>query len=314
MRPRRDYPSVRMPRAIHLYDPVLDRDTTPLRPPDDGPEHALLPVTDDWISAVRVGTRLRMMPGLFSLHAWGESGLRAAVLSRSDWPVVLHVSRPLGRSAARLIRWLSNHQAVQARAFTPLLRQHAISLGMVASRCTVAEPRCERRHWTASEGRSLRAALGLRETDRVALLPGSEQRGSGHLQALASAVLVHVLEPRLRVLTWGAGPGIDRVRDAARRLGYPRMLVVAADRRPACRFDELLPAADVLLVGDGAAPPLLPIMQALASDVPALLPPTAPLESLRPFSSARFAEDARPRARAWQLEQWLARAPAPDAA
>lgn len=291
-----------MPRVIHLFDPRLDLDTAALRASHDGLEQTLMPVTEDWINALRVGMRLRTMPGLFSLHVWSESGLRAAVLSRGAWPVVLHVSRPLGRTAARLVRWLANQQGVQVRAFTPALRQHAISLGMVASRCSVVEPRCEPARWSEAQRLALRQSLGVAASDRVVLLPGAEQRGSGHLHALWSAVLVHVLDARLRVLTWGAGPGIERVRDAARRLGYPRMLVVARDRLPGCRFDELLPAADRVLVGDDTAPPLTAIQQSLASGVPTLLPPIPALRSFLRHPAAVVAEEASARGLASRLQ------------
>jgi len=296
-----------MPRVIHLFDPQHDLDSATLRPARSSDEQRLVPVTDDWISALRVGTRLRYTRGLFSLHVWSESGLRAAALSRGEWPVVLHVTRPMSPQAARLVRWLSNHQSLQAKALDPLLRQHAVELGIAESRCGLHEPRIRSPRLSVGDRASLRAALGLSHDDRVALLPGAETRGSGHLHALWAAVLVHVLDPRLHVLSWGAGPAADRVRERARRLGYPSMLRVATDRAPHATFDDLLTAADVALVGDGDAPPLVSIAQALADDLPVLLPPTPRFESFRGHPRAVFSSGAGARTLARTLHNWLQR-------
>lgn len=298
-----------MPRVIHLFDPQHDLDSSVLRPARSSDESQLIPVTDDWISALRVGTRLRYTRGLFSLHVWSESGLRAAVLSRGEWPIVLHVTRPMSRQAARLVRWLSNHQRLQVRALNPVLRQHAVSLGVAESRCGLHEPRIRAPRRPDADRAALRgtmrAALGLAEHERVALLPGAETRGSGHLHALWAAVLVHVLDRRLRVLSWGAGPSTERVRERARRLGYPSMLRIATDRMPRVPLSDLLAATDVVLVGDGDAPPLVPVVEALAEDLPVLLPPTARFDFLRDHPRAVFAPDSGARAMAQALHQWL---------
>jgi hypothetical protein len=296
-----------MPRVIHLFDPRHDLDSAALRPAQSTDEHQLLPVTDDWISALRVGTRLRYTRGLFSLHVWSEPGLRAAVLSRGKWPIVLHVTRPMSPGAARLVRWLANHQSLQAKALDPMLRQHAIELGIADSRCGLHEPRIRNARRSVIDRDALRAALGFANDDRVALLPGAEVRGSGHLDALWAAVLVHVLDPRLRVLSWGAGPDTDRVRDRARRLGYPTMLRIATNRIPRVPFADLLAAADFLLVGDDEAPPLVSIAQALADDLPVLLPSAARFESLRGHPRAVFACGADPRSMAQLVHDWLER-------
>ena len=100
--------------------------------------------------------------------------------------------------------------------------------------------------------------------------------------------ILHVTDERYRVLLWGRGPRADAAAGLGRKLRQPG-LVIVADRvlgRPV-EFEELMPAADAMLVtAQGPVSPL-PVGTAMAAGVPVISAETPLLRELG--AAGRFA-------------------------
>ena len=279
-------------------DPLGDRETAPLRAAL--PADQVLHLRADWIDAARVAWRLRRHEtSSRTLHAWSEAGLRAALLSPKDWPIVYHLSSGPSRPAAGLLRLIDSGRLLHVRAFPDVLRHRAVQIGLTPSRCDVDPPDVHvLRSALASTAQreAIRRALQINPSDIALLLPGPETLHSGHRQAAWASALVHVLDARYRLVTWGAGTQNERLRRFVRGLGHAALLSVARDRLPDCDWKDLLPAADAVLCGEGRNPSIMQIAGAAATGATVIAADTPPLRSIaRLTDGVRFATSAKPR-------------------
>jgi glycosyltransferase involved in cell wall biosynthesis len=117
--------------------------------------------------------------------------------------------------------------------------------------------------------RPLRQELGLGETDLVLLAPGESTRAAGHRDALWVASILHVLDPRWRLLIWGRGPDTDLLVRLAAKFHQPALLcVVERKLNRSVAFEELVSAADMVLFAPRAAPQVLPLLMCMAGGLP----------------------------------------------
>lgn len=120
----------------------------------------------------------------------------------------------------------------------------------------------------------LRDALGCAKDDRILFLPGESTRAADHRLAVWAGSILHVLDPRYRILIWGRGDQVDSMRRLAMAQRQPRMLVVAESAlRRRVEMEELFPAADVALVTPRSPIPLLPVAACLSAAIPTLATP-----------------------------------------
>lgn len=154
-------------------------------------------------------------------------------------------------------------------ATTAVQRRRLISQGIPAPRCDVIPPPVDLYPALSAEPEHIvRSSLGLSPEDHVILAPSESNRSAGHLLALHAVSILHVLDPRCRMLIWGRGQAAGRLERLARLLRQPRLLVSAEPRlgRP-IEFERLVRLADLALI----ASPQLPAM-ATAMCMAAALP------------------------------------------
>src|SRR5436189_224261 len=72
----------------------------------------------------------------------------------------------------------------------------------------------------------LRAQLGFSPSDHVMLAAGESTRASNHRLAAWAGSILHVLNPRHRLLLWGKGPMCESVIRFTNRLRRPNFLSV----------------------------------------------------------------------------------------
>jgi glycosyltransferase involved in cell wall biosynthesis len=108
--------------------------------------------------------------------------------------------------------------------------------------------------------------LGLRPENRVILAVGESTRAADHERAVWAASILHVLDPRHKLLLCGRGDRAGAAAELGRKLGQPK-LVITADPS-SVSYEELLSVADVglLTASEPVAP--LPVVVTMAAGVP----------------------------------------------
>lgn len=226
------------------------------------------PIAGAGVSAVR---RVRNRPprGRDFIHAFGTRALTVAAIGGGGGPTVF---TPDDAPTKRQLGWLRavmTYRNVQVLCPSGALHRRFVEGGIPVGRCHVVWPGVDFSRIRKRRDVELRAALGFDEADRVLLLVGESTRASGHAEALWAAAILHVLDPRWKVLAWGRGPRTDALVHFALSQKQAS-LVSIAERRLGRRmeFEELYPAADVLMVTPTKPVATLPIAMAMASGLP----------------------------------------------
>ena len=153
-------------------------------------------------------------------------------------------------------------------ATTAAMERCLVRQGIPASRCDVVPPAVDLALLSKPRDEQLRLRLGISSDDRIVLAPGESTRAAGHVLALHSTSILHVLDPRCRLLIWGRGPAVQRLERLARALHQPRALIVAESKLGhSIEFERLVPLADLALLAAPAAP-AMPIAMCMAAGIP----------------------------------------------
>jgi glycosyltransferase involved in cell wall biosynthesis len=116
-----------------------------------------------------------------------------------------------------------------------------------------------------------RNELVISDEHFVLLAPGESTRVAAHERAAWVGSILHVTDERYRVLLWGRGPRLDVAAELGDKLRQPGLVVVAGRvLKRSVEFEELLPAADALLVTPVGPAPLLPVAMAMSAGVPVI--------------------------------------------
>lgn len=159
------------------------------------------------------------------LHAFGPRALLALAAVGCQPIIYSPPSDEPTRRAARL-RWIGRFRQI-AVACTSLAgcRQMAAS-GIAAQQCRVIPPPVG----VIANGQLSRQQLGLRDEDRVLLAVGESTHASRHRLAIWTAVILHFLDRRYRLLLWGRGPQAEQAHRFAAALKQPDLCVFAEQR------------------------------------------------------------------------------------
>jgi len=214
------------------------------------------------VAALRLGRG----PTFDVVHAWDRSTLIAA--TRGEAPVIYSLSD----SAARLpagFRAQMMYRQVHLVSTTHAGRAACMRRQMPPDRCHVISPPVDFGSIRQGRNEAFRQALGLGPEELAILVP-EEPAGAGrHGLALHIVSILHVLEPRYRILLWGRGEHVAACGRLARKLKQPK-LIVQAERQLGRRveFEELLSAADMALVTARQAEPAYPMALCMAAGLP----------------------------------------------
>ncbi|HZL36451.1 MAG TPA: glycosyltransferase [Tepidisphaeraceae bacterium] len=215
---------------------------------------------------------LGMRPEAFDLiHAWDDRALQATMLAFGQGVVFSPIQRPSPTSLAWL-RLAITQRELRVVCATAAQQRGLETVGIRNEYLSLIRPGIDPGHARIRRDRSLRRALGFADDDYVLLPAGESTRAAGHRDAVWAASILHVLDPRYRVLLWGQGDQTPRLERLAEKLRQPGLLVNAQralGRR--VEFEELLGAADVALHTPSAIGPELPIATAIAAGLPTVL-------------------------------------------
>lgn len=236
------------------------------------------------------------------IHAFDVPSLIAACAGPS--PVLFSPSGPPA-VAPGVLRAAMVYRNGTAIANTAALQRKLIALGVPGPRCDAIPPPVELSEAARRSDAALRAALGVAHDDRIILAPGESTRSAGHILALHAVSILHVLDPRCRLLVWGRGPTLPHLRHLAKNLRQPNVLVIA-DERLGRRigFEQLLNAADLALITSSGVTPSMPVAMCMAAGLP-IVAGAAPVASelLADGRTASVAPKRAPRLIAQRLLQ-----------
>jgi len=196
------------------------------------------------------------------IHAFGPAALTAA--SVLGGRIVYTPAEMPTLRAARWLRAIADHRNVQVICPTDTMRRFFVERGLPIERCHLIRPGVEFGKVKGRRNDILRASLGFFPSDHVMLAAGESTRASNHRLSAWAGSILHVLDPRHRLLVWGKGPMSDSVIRFADRLDRPGYLTVARH----LWFEELLPATDTVLVTPTAPSATLPIAICMAAGLP----------------------------------------------
>jgi glycosyltransferase involved in cell wall biosynthesis len=222
----------------------------------------------DWRSVWAAARTLRRRTEFDIVHTWSGRALLAAALALR--PRIIHTPPPeLPRSSAQWVRAIMACRNVHLAVPTSAMQRALFGIGIEPERCCAIPPGVDFASVRRRRDRELRAALGLGEEDYVLLAAGESTPAAGHTDATWAAGILHVLDPRYRLLLWGRGEQADAVLSFDRRIQHPGTLVVAQQRLGRrVEFEDLLPAADMIVNSATGATAALPLLIAMASGLP----------------------------------------------
>ena len=211
---------------------------------------------------------LRKLARQFDLiHAWDERGVVAAALSGMS-KIIFTAPPKLSRRGPAILRRVARRSELHIVASTPTQHSMLIANGLSPDRCQLIRPPAKLDNGGVARA-SLREQLGIRDDDFVILAPGESTRASAHERAVWTGSILHVVDERYRVLLWGRGARIDTAAGLGTKL-HQKNLVIVAERALGreVEFDNLLCAADALLVCAEGATETLAVALAMKAGVP----------------------------------------------
>ena len=212
---------------------------------------------------------LRREAGAYNIiHAWGQTALTAAALAGTG-PLLYSPMNFLDRRGVAWLRAVMSCRDVHVVCSSATQRRACVEHGVPIDRCHLIHPGVDFSRVRRRRDPALRQALGLADGDYVMLAAGESTRAAAHDHAVWAGSILHELDPKWKVLLWGRGIALGRAVNLAADLGQPDLIRVAEPQlgRPV-DFEELLPAADAVLVPSIGPVPTLPIAISMAAALP----------------------------------------------
>ncbi|HEX8521406.1 MAG TPA: glycosyltransferase [Tepidisphaeraceae bacterium] len=230
------------------------------------------------------------------VHAFSAAGLTAAALA-GNVALVFTPSPAVRPGTVRWLRAVQAYRRVEVVCPTSTLRRVLVEHGIGAGTVHLIRPAVDFSRVRKRRDVELRARLGFGDGDRVILAAGESTRPAAHGDAAWAAGILHVADARYKLLLWGRGPQIGQVADYRARWPMPDLISVAEERLGrAVEFEELLPAADMIMVTARGPVATLPIAMGMASGLPIVSTVTYTVsELLEDRHTALMAPGGKPR-------------------
>lgn len=201
------------------------------------------------------------------IHAWGPRALSFAALG-THLPIV-YTPRPVPKhNDIRWVRAVSAYRRVHAIFATSTQRRMHIERGMSPERCQVVRPGVDFSGIKRRRDPALRKRFGFNNDDRVLYACGESTRAANHRDTVWAFAILHLLDPRYKLLLSGRGEAVGSVRHFVSRSPLSGAVAFANDQLPDVSLEALLPAIDGVLVNAGGAIETLPIAVAMAAGLP----------------------------------------------
>ena len=237
-------------------------------------------------------------------HAWGPAQLVAA--AGANFPhIIFSPQERIHSTWWKWIRWIIQHRNVHIVTPTQAYKNLFVARGAIDRQCRVIAPAIDpdRLH---PHDPDIRARLGFADDEVVLLAPGESFRHAGHVSSLWAAAILNFLDRKYRVLIWGRGPMTNSLKQFTRAIGARSLLVLAEQTIGPVEFEQIVPAADVVLSAAEPPSPVLPLAICTAANLPIVTSESAEArEILQGYAHARIEDSRNPRALAqgaWELQ------------
>jgi glycosyltransferase involved in cell wall biosynthesis len=202
------------------------------------------------------------------IHAWGEHALMLAALATSKKIVYSPTSIPK-LNARRWLRATVGVRDVQVVCPTDTMRRRLVHTGVPIERCHLIRPGLEFSRLHKRRDEQLRAELNFAKDDIVIIPAGEHVVGADHHMGILSGTVLHVYNPRYKLLMWGRGKNTELERRFCSLMLPNRYMTFATDKFGRdFTYEKLLSAADLVLVTANAPAPTLTIAITMAASVP----------------------------------------------
>jgi glycosyltransferase involved in cell wall biosynthesis len=244
--------------------------------------------------------RIRHALNFDLVHAFGSAALTVACINGGK---IIYTPEAPSARAARWLRAIAGHRDIHIVCPTDTMRRYFVERGVPIERCLLIRPGVEFGKIKGRRNDILRGSLGLMPSDHVMLAAGESTRAGNHRLAVWAGSILHVLDSKHRLLLWGKGHMSDSVIRFANRLKRPGYLTVARH----LSIEELLPAADTVLITPEGPSETLPIAICMAAGLPiiATVTPTV-AELLEDRHTALLTTKPQPRLIAQRILDLLA--------
>jgi glycosyltransferase involved in cell wall biosynthesis len=210
---------------------------------------------------------LRRESGFDLVHAWGPRALTTAAMASTKQIVY----SPLPETRRRDVSWaraVMGYRHVEVVCPTATLRRVHVERGISLARCHLIRPGVEFGKVRRRRDPALRAKLGFTDADHVLLAAGESTRAAAHTDAAWAASILNILNPKYRLLLWGRGGHAAKAKRLGGSLSGAKLVTDAQHVLGKVDFEELLPAADTVLVTSVGATATLPVSIAMAAGLP----------------------------------------------
>ena len=236
-------------------------------------------------------------------HAWGPAELLAAAAAGFSNLIF----SPQSRIDPKWWIWIElvlRNRRVEIVCPSRFVLEEFTSHGADPDRCHVIYPAVDASRLNGTDP-EIRTRLGLMESDLVLLAAGESFRDASHTSALWAAAILNFLNPRYRLLIWGRGPMIESIRRFARVAASDHLLVMAESVIGGeIDFEQIVPAADVVLFCARSPSPILPLGVCLTSGLPVVASASAETrEFLQNDLNALVEPSANPRRLAQRVRE-----------
>jgi glycosyltransferase involved in cell wall biosynthesis len=251
----------------------------------------------DYRNPLAAARGVKKSSGEFDLiHCWDATALLAAAMG-SKLPLAFSPAAVPSNLDAAIVRGVAARRHLGVIVQSSEVRDVLVARGLPGERCRVIAPGVDASHTGHRRDDSLRARLGIAVEDFVLLAPGASVRTAGHREAVWVASILHVLDPRVRLLLWGRGECAKSAIELGRKLGQPGLVVLAERQvRAPIEFEQLPAAADMAFITVKRGAPLRPTILCMGSGLPIVATDSPELrEILREDENASITPEPRPR-------------------
>jgi glycosyltransferase involved in cell wall biosynthesis len=202
------------------------------------------------------------------VHTFGCRSLLSAALA-SKTPLVHSASAETRASEIRWMRAISGHRDIYVVSGSDTGLRKLVRSGVTGENTSHISPSVDFSRMKTRRDAELRAALGYVENDFVILAAGESTRHSRHELALWTCGILSESNENYRLLVWGRGQQAQRLVNRSRpwRLpGMARFAEMILGRK--VEYEELLSAADLVLVTAENGAAILPMAISMAAGLP----------------------------------------------
>jgi glycosyltransferase involved in cell wall biosynthesis len=265
-----------MPRILHLlnHDADFETDRSSRALADGvGPDFSITRHTLGRGGAYRntptAAAELRSLHDEFDvIHAFGPSALTAAAFGTSR-PILFVPEAVTGPRTVRWLRAIRTYRRVETVCATSTQRRILVEHGIPVASSHLIRPGVDFSRVKKRRDPALRRALGFSDSDRIVLAAGESTRPAAHVDAAWATGILHFIDPKYKLLVWGRGPNAHQVATLRQRWELPDLVVLAEQHlKRRLDFEELLPAADVILITARGPVTTLPIAISMAAGLP----------------------------------------------